>query len=130
MFQPIHPLLGLPFGTTRTQSQAVLDNALESSRCKRPRQQLHVTQDNSLYAAMVTDEEDYMTVDDKADASTGLQLQEIPDKDEVLIQMLVTSGATTYDQVVDFCISCKIPLGRMLKLDLMRVIKEELPSGD
>jgi hypothetical protein len=36
--------------------------------------------------------------------------------------MLQRSGATTYDQIVDFCISCKIPISRMLQLDLLRVV--------
>jgi hypothetical protein len=41
--------------------------------------------------------------------------------DDILVQM-VKSGCYSHEQVVEFCISSGIPLSRMLRLDLMRLI--------
>jgi hypothetical protein len=43
-----------------------------------------------------------------------------PTEDEVLIDMIRQSGAKSYEEVVEFCISAGIPLSRMLRLDLIR----------
>jgi hypothetical protein len=37
--------------------------------------------------------------------------------------MIRQSGAQSYEQVIQFCRNVNIPLGRMLRLDLMRVIQ-------
>lgn len=43
--------------------------------------------------------------------------------DDILIQMIKQSGAKSYDEIVQFCLSSGIPLSRMLRLDLMRLIR-------
>ena len=80
MFQPVEPLplSASTTSTSRTQSQADLDDSLELSRSKRQRQQeIH---QNSIGV-------DDMQMEDTVYSDTSLQSEEIPDKDEVLLQV-------------------------------------------
>jgi hypothetical protein len=80
MFQsvPVFPGEFIPVNTARTHSQALTDNSelSESARWKRQRQQ---EQERSSM--------DCMTMDETATGAKGFSQQEIPDKDEVLIQV-------------------------------------------
>ena len=138
----------------RTQSQADLDSSSELARSKRQRQQgiHHNTIDaddtqmtDTIYPNLggIPDEDEvliqvrsvllfcWLVYGHLFVGPTLIQGSGAIISYKVLLstQMLQTSGATTYDQVVDFCISCKIPISRMLKLDLMRVIQEKLPTN-
>ncbi|KAL7559723.1 hypothetical protein ACA910_003308 [Epithemia clementina (nom. ined.)] len=51
-----------------------------------------------------------------------------PSPDEVLTQMIVQSGAKSYSEVVNFCMSTGIPISRMLRLDLMRQLSQSMDT--
>ena len=80
MFQPVEPLplSATTTSTSRTQSQADLDDSLELARSKRQRQQ-----EIDQHSIDVND----MQMEDTVYSDASLQSEEIPDKDEVLIQV-------------------------------------------
>jgi hypothetical protein len=43
-------------------------------------------------------------------------------QDEILIEMIQNSNAKTYNDIVQFCLSSGIPMSRMLRLDLIRLV--------
>lgn len=45
----------------------------------------------------------------------------LPTQDETLVEMILQSNATTYDEILNFCLSVGIPVSRVLQLDLMRL---------
>jgi hypothetical protein len=49
----------------------------------------------------------------------------LPSQDQILIDMIQHSGATSYSDIVQFCLSTGIPMSRMLQLDLMRIIDKK-----
>ncbi|EEC50304.1 predicted protein [Phaeodactylum tricornutum CCAP 1055/1] len=54
------------------------------------------------------------------DASHSIPKLPLPSEDEILVQMIERSGASSYSEIVNFCRSAGIPLSRMFRLDLMR----------
>jgi hypothetical protein len=48
----------------------------------------------------------------------------IPSQDEILIDMIKQSGAKSYDEITKFCLSTGIPMSRLLRLDLMRLLEK------
>jgi hypothetical protein len=51
--------------------------------------------------------------------------QTLPSQDAILIQMIQESGATSCDDVAQFCLSTGIPMSRMLRLDLVGLRKTQ-----
>jgi hypothetical protein len=54
--------------------------------------------------------------------NNNCSVKHIPSEDETLIEMIRQSKAKSYDEIVNYCLSVHIPISRVLRLDLMRLV--------